>query len=322
MVNLRGTVVEAGARLGLPSVRERGFVVGLKDGYPVQLAAGRAGIRKAVIEIIRYDDPGRDEAVRGAIQGSGEAGAIKARHLLVENGRVVYEHPKRLFGSVPADAVASEVEGLLRAVKRVAAPPPASCTLCGGSTGGELVLRYGVVDRVCPSCIERLQQEMKLASARYEDLPMNLPLAVLVAAVLAVVSAVVWAGIAIATNRMFWAIAIGSGLVIGWGATRAAGRGGLPVQVVGALSTVLSVLLGQVFFIAWHVNQHAQSRGWRVDWNAFAALVPGLLWETGEDTLFALGGGVLGAYYAIRRAGQPKLEVGVERPGPPMPPLA
>jgi hypothetical protein len=290
------------------------LVFGLKDGYPVQLAARRTGNHEAVVEIIRYDDPARDTAVLQAIYGSGK-GPFKATQLRVGDGLAVYEHPRRLFRSLSAETIAAEFESLFRAVKGAAPAPPAGCRECRSSNGAEPILLNGVVDRVCPTCIERLQQEAKLNAARYESLPMNMPLAVVVAAVLAVASAGVWAAIAIATNRMFWAIAVGSGLVIGWGTTRAAGKGGLPVQLTGALFTVLAVLLGEVFFIAWLVNEYAQSRGANIDWNDFAARVPGLLWDSGADTLFALGGGLLGAWYAIGKASKPNLAVSVERVG-------
>jgi hypothetical protein len=312
MAKLTDTIAAAGAKLGLSSTRA-GLVFGLKDGYPVQLAARRTNNHEAVVEIIRYDDAARDQAVCQAIQASAKAGGIKARQLKVGDGLVVYEHPRRLFGSLRADAVAAELEALLRAVKDAAPARPASCRLCRSSTGAEPMLLNGVVDRVCPSCVERLQHEAKITARQYESLPMNMPLAVLVAAILAVVSAAVWAAILIGTNRMYWAIAIGIGAVIGWGTTRAAGKGGLPVQVTGGLFTIASVLLGQVFFIAWLANKYAESRGTHIDWNAFAAAVPGLLWESGADTLFSLGGGLLGAFYAIRRAGKPKIEVSVER---------
>ena len=39
-----------------------------------------------------------------------------------------------------------------------------------------------------------------------------------------------------------------------------------------------------------------------------------MLWASGGDTVFALGGGLIGAYYAARKAAKPKLEVKVEKP--------
>lgn len=313
MAKLTAMVAEAGARLGLSSTPAGGLVFGLKDGYPAQLTARRTDNQEAVVEIIRYDDPARDQAVRDAIRGSGETAAIKAKSLKVGGGLIVYEHRRRMFGSLTADTVAAEFEALVRAVKGAAPAPPAGCRLCRSSSGAEPLLLNGIVDRVCSSCVERMQHEAKLKAAQYETLPMNMPFAVIVAAILAVVSAGVWAAIAIATNRMFWALAIGIGVVIGWGTTRAAGKGGLPVQVTGALFTVVAVLLGQIFFIAWLVNEHAQSRGINIDWSGFAAAVPEILWESGGNTLFALGGGLLGAWYAIGKASKPKLDVSVER---------
>jgi len=174
------------------------------------------------------------------------------------------------------------------------------------------MLLNDVVDRVCPSCIERLRHDVRRASQQYDDLPLNLPLAVMTAAVTAAVAALAWAGIAVATNRMFWAVAIGSGALIGYCTTRVVGRGGIAVQGVTGVFTVISVLLGQALFLAWQVHKHAQARGLKVDWKVFTAYIPSLLWADTGSTLFALGGGLLGAYYAVKRAAKPKLEVRVE----------
>jgi len=135
---------------------------------------------------------------------------------------------------------------------------------------------------------------------------------VMTAAVTAAVAALAWAGIAVATNRMFWAVAIGSGALIGYCTSRVVGRGGIAVQGVTGVFTVISVLLGQALFLAWQVHQHAQARGLKVDWKVFTAYIPSLLWADTGSTLFALGGGLLGAYYAVKRAAKPKLEVRVE----------
>src|ERR1051326_4885086 len=117
MAKLTAMVAEAGARLGLSSTRAAGLMFGLKDGYPIQLTARRTDNRESVVEIIRYDDPARDQAVREAIKASGETRAIKTKRLKVAGGLVVYEHPRMLFRSLTADTVAAEFEALLRAVK-------------------------------------------------------------------------------------------------------------------------------------------------------------------------------------------------------------
>ena len=50
-----------------------------------------------------------------------------------------------------------------------------------------------------------------------------------------------------------------------------------------------------------------------MDWPSFFASAPTILWQLGGETLFALGGGLIGAWYAARLAARPKIEVRVEK---------
>jgi hypothetical protein len=131
--------------------------------------------------------------------------------------------------------------------------------------------------------------------------------------VLAVAGAAAWAGIAIATHRVFWLVAIGVGLAIGWVTTRAAGKAGRAVQILGGVATVISVLLGELFLVAYHLQGQARRGGQQVDWVAFFSAAPSILWQLGGETLFALGGGLIGAWYAARLSARPKIEVRVEK---------
>jgi hypothetical protein len=315
MASLADTVIQAGSRLGLKSVPDKKLAYGVRDGYLVEVACGRNGGGDAIVQIIRHGDPARDAAVREAIGRSADVAAkgIKPKRVDVEDGLVIHRHPVMVFQRPAAEAVAGEVDALLRAVQTASAPTPARCRLCGSDSGAEPVLLNDVVDRVCLACAERLGHETRQAIERYDATPTNLPLAALAAAGLAVLAAVGWAGVAIATNRVFWLVAIGAGLAIGWGTTRAAGKGGRLIQGVAALFTVASVLLGELLLVAYHVQQQAQRAGQRVDWTAFATSSPTILWQLGGETLFALGGGLIGAWYATRWAGRPKIEARVEK---------
>lgn len=315
MARLTKTVAETGQRLGLPARAGKKIAYGVKDGYLVQLACGQEETHECLVEIIRYGDPGRDDAVREAIRNSVDLAekGVKAKGVEVNDGIVVYKHPRPLFRTLDANAIAGEFEALLRAVKLASPPMPAKCRICGSDSRDEPILLNDLVDRVCPACIERLGYEAQRARQKYEELPLNLPLAVLAAAVLAIVGAAAWAGITIATNRMYWAIAIGSGLLIGYGTTWVAGKGGPVTQVLVAIFTVISVLLGEILFVAYQYYQYTKERAVEVDWQLFIAQVPNILWEMGGDTIFALGGGLIGAYYAVRSAGKPDLEVKVEK---------
>ena len=315
MASLADTVAEVATRLGLRNVPDRKLAYGTRDGYLVEVACGRDGNAECIVEIVRHGDPGRDGAVREALVRASEAGdgGLKRKKLTVENGVVMHKHPVVFFQRPGADAVAGELEALIRGVSLASPAAPARCRLCGSESGADPVLVNDVVDRVCPACAERLQHEARQASARYDEAPMNLPLAVAAAAVLAVAGAVAWAGIAIATHRVFWLVAVGVGLAIGWTTTKAAGKGGRAVQILGALATVVSMLLGELFLVAYHVQQQARRGGQQVDWVAFAADAPTILWDLGAEALFALGGGLIGAWYAARLAARPKIEVRVEK---------
>jgi len=314
MARILAVVGEASRKLGLRTAQRPDIAYGVKDGYLVQVASGTADGGACAVEIVRYVDSSRDESVRSAVAASEAVarGAIKSRDIQIGDGLAIHRRRRRLFRSVDAGAVVSDVDALVASIKRACPPPAAACRLCGSTSASEPMLLNDVVDRVCPSCIERLRHEVRRASQQYDDLPLNLPLAVSTAAITAAVAALAWAIIAVATNRMFWAVAIGSGALIGYCTTRVVGRGGIAVQGVTGLFTIVSVLVGQALFLAWQVHKHAQARGLVVDWKVFTKYVPSLLWADTGSTLFALGGGLLGAYYAVKKAAKPKLEVRVE----------
>lgn len=315
MASLADTVAEVATRLGLRHVPDRKLAYGTRDGYLVEVVCGREGNAECLIEIVRHGDPARDAAVLESLGRAAEAGdgGLKRKRLTVENGVAIHKHPVMFFQRPGADVVAGELEALVRGVSLASPAAPARCRLCGSESGADPVLVNGVVDRVCPACAERLQHEARQASARYDEAPMNLPLAVAAAAVLAVAGAAAWAGIAIATHRVFWLVAIGVGLAIGWTTTRAAGKAGRAVQVLGGIATVISVLLGELFLVAYHLQQQARRGGHQVDWVAFFSAAPSILWQLGGETLFALGGGLIGAWYAARLSARPKIEVRVEK---------
>jgi hypothetical protein len=198
MVSVTKAVEEAGRRLGLSMAQDGEIAYGLKDGYLVELARGRGDSGESVVEIIRYVDPGHDQAVREAIRDSAAVASrgIKAANVEVGDGVVVYKSPEGLFRTVLADQVVDELDALLGTVKAVCGRAPVACRLCGSTSGSEPILLNRLIDRICPACIERLQHEAKRAGEQCEALPLNLPLA------------------------MLRAIAIGSGVLVGYGTTR------------------------------------------------------------------------------------------------------
>ena len=109
----------------------------------------------------------------------------------------------------------------------------------------------------------------------------------------------------IATDKMYWVLAILTGVMVGWAAVKGSGKAGVVVQAMAGMVTIASVLAGLVVFIGWIVNRQVEAAGSTVDWTVFLKHTPQLLWDAGQDTLFSLAGGLLGAFYAIRKATPP-----------------
>ncbi|MGD8451467.1 MAG: hypothetical protein PVJ57_06580 [Phycisphaerae bacterium] len=150
------------------------------------------------------------------------------------------------------------------------------------------------------------------AQAAYDARPTRVTLAIVAAAVTGLVGAAIWAFVAIKFEMMFWLLAIGIGVAIGVATAKAAGKGGWLVQFISIVATVVSVVAGNVMVYAYGWSQASAEEGIPVDWPMFVRYIPEMLVEGGSDTLFALGGGLIGAFYAARLAGREKLEVHVE----------
>src|SRR5215813_13028383 len=155
MARILAVIGEASRKLGLRTAQRPDIAYGVKDGYLVQVASGTADGGVCAVEIVRYVDSGRDEAVLSAVAAS-EAVArstLKSRDIQIGDGLAIHRRRRRLFRSVDAGDVVNDVEALLASVKRACPSPPAACRLCGSTSASEPLLLNYVVDRVFPSCI-------------------------------------------------------------------------------------------------------------------------------------------------------------------------
>jgi hypothetical protein len=308
-------VAEVGTSLGLTFHTEEGTMYGMKEGFPTQVLMRTKGNNTILTAIVRHDDPSMDVLKRDSITNAPEAvdAGIKKKTLEVAGGTLMINFVKGITGFPKAEEVSRKIEAVIRALRGIVAPPGLTCRICRGTSVDQPLLLNGVVDRVCPGCIERLQAEARQMESAYDALEMNIPLAVGVSAVLAIVGAAAWAAITVATDRMFWIVAFGIGALIGKGAGKAAGRVGWQIQVVSGVFTVLSVILGLVFYAGYIVREYHLKQGLVFDWIAFLEKTPTILISMGTDTLFSLGGGLIGAYYASRFVKKPKMEFKVEK---------
>ena len=308
-------IKEAGESLGLSFHPDQGTAIGMKDGYPVQVMVRAKGNNSFLTGIVRYDDVSKDSAVKGTLPGMPEVvqAGIKAKTIEVADGMVIFNNVRGLTGFPKAEKFTADMEALVHSLKSIAAPPGLTCRICARVSVDQPLLANGVVDRMCPDCIAKVEREASEEEALYETLPMHIPRAVLVAAVMAAIGALVYGGIIILTGRMLWIVPIGIGIAIGFCARKAAGRVGWPIQVLSGLATGVSVLLGLVFAAGYYTYQHAVKAGFSINWRAFALRIPQTLTEIGEDTVFSLAGGLIGAYFAGKFTRKPNMKVKIER---------
>ncbi len=320
MASARQVIAELAAELGLNATSASGTSYGATDGFLLQLTPTKDSQGSARITIgINYLDPSQDDRVRLALETDPglAAGGIKPKRVTVDGGLLTHDHgPKmqtgQLTGSFNVDQLRQAVAALLGVVRRTVPVPAPGCRVCGNRTPVAPMLVNGAVDRMCPSCVSELQTAAVEAQAAYDARPIRFVPAVLAAVVVAALGAALWAGVVVATERMFWLLAIGIGGAIGVITAKAAGRGGLVVQAMAIVASVISTLAGNVAYVAYHIQKEATEEGAAVDWAAFLGAVPSILVAGGSDTLFALGGGLIGAFYAARQTGRQKIEVKVE----------
>lgn len=311
MASADKVIAEAAERLGFSVRNENPIAYGIREGYPAQIAALRNDSHEIHLAMtVRYWGPNEDGTVQTSLAAAPEmqSAGISASQIRAGKGIATVTRKAGLFG-FKTETVLSEFDALLRSVRHLAGPPPSGCAACGTNSQAEMVLINNLVEVLCPPCRERLHQDVAAAQAAYNSLPLNFPLALLTAGALAVLVAVAWAAGVVFLNRMSWLLAMGLGAMIGFGASKAAGRGAVRVQVATGVATICSVLLGQILVAAYLVHQGAAGRA--VDWVNFIGQIPQILIGGKFNTLFALVAGGVGATYAIRAAAAPKLDVSV-----------
>ena len=308
-------IKDAGIALGLLSRPNEATVIGLKEGYPVQILTRKKGNNIVLSGVVRYDEPSMDSLIKDSLSKMPELkqAGIRKKSLEVSNGMLFLNVIKGITGFPKVEEFAKKMEVIIHALKSIVSPPGLKCRICGRTSVDNPILINGIVDLVCPGCIEKLEAETRDRQTSYDTLPINIPLTLLVASLLCIVGAAAYGGMIIVTNRMFWIIAIGIGILIAKGAGKAAGRMGIQIQIISGLFTVISVLLGLAFCAGYILHKHALTEGYNVDWSAFLKNLPMILVSMKTDALFSLGGGLIGAYYATRYTRKPVIKLKVEK---------
>ena len=306
---------ELADRLEILAAPQQKSIYAMKDGYPIQFLETLKKNKTTLLGVIRFDDAAKDKLIRDSLSKDQtiKQSGLKIKNVDVTNGIITLNWVKGITGYPKTERILEQYKSVLESIKALVTGPGLKCRVCQSNSIDAPVLIDGVVDRVCHACIEKMQQEMTKLKAAYQALPTNYLLAVITAAVLVVVGAVVWSAIIISTHRMFWMLAVLIGAGIGWGTTKAAGKGGLPVQVVVFSGTLISILLGMIAYVGYLVQEEAVKAGGVVDWAEFFRNVPYFLMQVKEDVLFSMGGALIGAFVAASKAAKPKLLMKIEQ---------
>ncbi len=165
-------------------------------------------------------------------------------------------------------------------------PPPAEGAMAGGLSAG------GFAAAATPA---HLSQPAVLSS--------NLVLGIVGGAIAAVVGAVIWAAITVTTNLEIGYAAVGLAFLVGV-AVRNLGRGYTQVYgVVGAVCSLLGIVLGKVFTVIWIVADKDQvsvfSLLGQIDWSKLFGVIGDTLGPI--DFVFGVIALMLGFKYSIRK---------------------
>lgn len=314
MGKLEDRVAEAGQLLGLPPHMNTRTAFGVKDTFPVQMAIVKNGDARVFQTIVRWDSPTKDPLVVERLKASAalKDAKVKASDVKVENGLLVYTLSFAFsFGTPMAESFVQRVRAILDEVKAAVGSAATACRTCGQGTP-DVSLVNGVVDRICAGCLQKAQAEAQALQDAYDALPTRWVRAFVTGAVLALMGAVIWDLVLLKTQRMFWLLAIAIGGVIGWGTTKAAGKGGRGVQILSGAFTLLSVLGAMLVLYGMGAMGSSFEEGKFIP-ALFAHHFLNVLRATWGDLLFTAAGALIGAWVAASAAGKPTFQVTVEK---------
>ena len=215
--------------------------------------------------------------------------------------------------SPKADEVRGWVERLLGALKRAGLRHEPMCEDCRQRSVEGYVLVDGIPVRLCTSCQQARSAAGDLAARSYEMKEASYARGLLFALGGVAAGAAAWAGLAVATNRMFALVGIGIGALVAFAYKVGAGKVDVPGRVIVAVLSVVSVALGDVVFVAWMIARERPDIGFNLAIGLAASI--GIHSENPRDGIFALLCGVGGAWMAVSALQKPQFVPKIEQAG-------
>jgi hypothetical protein len=263
-------------------------------------------LRAALVDDVTLDTlPGKTGARRKLAVGPLKPLEIRWKHpeYLVDDESFTWcRRPG--FRGVSAKDVPGWVGTLVQAVRRVTPGFAERCEQCGTSPVRSFVTVDDAPMILCNTCQQRILAEGEMAERAYDMTEARHLNGLCAAMFAALVGAILWAAVAVFTDRILVAGAMGIGLLVAlaykWGAQKLDNVG----RVIGFVMTLGSVVLGQVIYYAWIVSEMRPELGFRFDvgWEVYKNA-----WAHEAKTeVFAVFFGLIGAWVASAALIRPK----------------
>lgn len=225
---------------------------------------------------------------------------FEQKKLAIEDGKLVYTFEKKLVGNLSAVQKTEILNQILEVANQLGLKPPSECEKCKSAKSKSLLIN-GVISQICDDCVVELEEKHHSDSRKYINMQVNYPLAFLTGLVTCLVGAFLWSALIIWTNKMYAMIAILNGIIVGFSMLYMAGKNTRPVLVGITVFTLLSVLIGNIFYYGYLMHAEAEAQSGIVDWMEFLKVLPEIMIENYDDTLFAGIFGIVGGLGATAR---------------------
>ena len=274
--------------------------IGVRHGLPVRVAEEKSAERnnqKVLRVVVGTADEDSAAAAAGAVKERRKQLPAKVLGVQPTWGGIVVDLPRKL-ASAPPDEALEAIDAVLQTVAMVPGSAPQQ------TDGSHLTTVDGVPMFLTAEEREALTSEARQYAEAYAAIRPNLLGGLLAGAGGALVLALVWAALLAYAGYQLWLVAIGGGLLVAWLAVYVGRRVVLPLQVGIFVLTLLGVLLGEVLGLALMIQREFGFFSLAVAIEEYAAYVE---FDPG-GALFALGGGLIGAYFGIRKARKPSFD--------------
>ena len=222
-------------------------------------------------------------------------------------------HRKFAFRTPNATQLQTWVDALVESLARATPTFSGKCETCGTAQVNQHVVVDGLPMMLCSTCQQKLRLEGEMAERAYEMIEINHVNGLALAFAAAILGAAAWTAVAVLTHRIFAMGAIGIGVLVAFAYKRGAGRVDLLGRVIAALLTLASVMLGQVGFYTWAVQQRFPELGYNLG-VGFRAYLYTWAHRPAEE-IVPVFFGLIGAWVATKALEKPQLAHKIESAG-------